>query len=219
MAAVGEFTIPSESFPLGSFFAEFPGVSVELERVVPTNHALIPYVWIRGASPRQEERIEETAGSHADVREVVLVDEIDGEYLLRVEWVHEHQGVLRAITETGVTLLSGVGSGGTWTVEVRSDTRDGISSFQEYCRDHGIPAELTALHSLAALRSGATYDLTDAQREALELAYRRGYYKTPREVSLEELAAEIGITGQSFGSRLQRGTHRLIGSTLAPTPE
>lgn len=219
MATVGEFTIPSDSFPLGSLFTEFPDVTIELERIVPTNDALIPYVWVRGASPTEEARIEETAGSHTDVKAVTLVDEIEGEYLLRVEWVPDHKGVLRAISETDVTLLSGVGSGGSWTFEVRSDTRDGISAFQGYCRDHGIPAELTSLHTLAAVKSGTEYDLTDAQREALQLAYERGYYRSPREVSLEELAAEVGITGQSFGSRLQRGTHRLIGSTVGPPPE
>lgn len=215
MSTVGEFTISSESFPLGSLFTAFPHVSVELERVVPTNHALIPYVWVRGASPTEEERIEVTAESHADVKGVTLVDEVDGEYLLRVEWVPNHQGVLRAITETGVTLVSGIGSEGTWTFEVRSDTPDGISAFQQYCRDEGIPAELVSLHALAALKSGAEYDLTDTQREALQLAYERGYYRSPREVSLEDLAAEVGITGQSFGSRLRRGIHRLIGSTIA----
>lgn len=219
MASVAEFAIPAEAFPLGRLFAEFPDVALELERVVPTNDALIPYVWVRGASPTEEERIETAASSHTDVKAITLVDEVDGEYLLRVVWIPEHEGVLRAITETDVTLISGTGFGDTWTIEVRSDTQEGISTFQQYCRDHDILAELTALHSLAARRSGAEFNLTDAQREALRLAYDRGYYQIPRESSLDELAAELGITGQSFGSRLQRGTHRLIGSTIATSPK
>lgn len=215
MATVGEFTIPSDSFPLGSFFTAFPDVSVELERVVPTTDALIPFVWVRGASPDEEAQIEATAGHHAEVKNVALVDKVEGEYLLRVEWVPDHEGVLKAITETGVTLLSGVGSEDTWTVEVRGDSNEDISEFQQYCRDHNIPAELASLHALNTLDSGAEYDLTDTQREALQLAYERGYYQSPREVSLDELAAEVGITGQSFGSRLRRGIHQLLGSTVA----
>jgi hypothetical protein len=85
--------------------------------------------------------------------------------------------------------------------------------------DHDIPARLASLHALTALDSGAEHDLTDTQREALLLAYERGYYQSPREVSLDELAAEVGITGQSFGSRLRRGIHRLIGSTLASSSD
>jgi len=219
MATVGEFTIPSESFPLGSLFTEFPSVTVELERIVPTNHALIPYVWVRGASSTEQKRIVATASSHADVKAVTLVDQIDDEYLLRVDWVPTHHGVLRAITETSVTLVSGAGSEGSWTFEVRSDTREGISAFQQYCRDHGIPVKLASLHSVAALRSGAEYAMTDAQREALLLAYERGYYNSPREASLKDLAAEVGITGQSFRSRLRRGIDHLIGSTLASSAD
>ena len=215
MATVGEFTISSDAFPLGSFFTAFPDVSVELERVVPTTDALIPYVWVRGASPGEEAQIEATAGRHAEVKNVALIDEVEGEYLLRVEWVPDHQGILRAITETGVTLLSGVGSEDTWTVEVRGDSDKEISAFQQYCRDHDIPAKLAALHALTTLDSGGEYELTDAQREALQLAYERGYYQSPREVSLDELAAEVGITGQSFGERLRRGIHQLLGSTVA----
>lgn len=219
MASVGEFTIPSDAFPLGILFAELPDVTVELERIVPTNHALIPYVWVRGASPIEEDQIEETAGRHADVKNVTLIDEVNDKYLLRIEWVSHHEGVLRAITETGVTLLSGVGSKGTWTFEVRSDAHGGISEFQEYCHDHDIPAELASLHSMAALKNEAEHGLTDTQREALLLAYERGYYRSPREISLEELASEVGITGQSFGSRLRRGIHRLIGNTLTSSSD
>lgn len=90
MATMGEFTIPSESFPLGSLFTEFPNVTVELERVVPTNRAFVPYVWVRNASPREEKRMEATVCSHADIKDVILVDEVDDEYLLRVEWMPNH---------------------------------------------------------------------------------------------------------------------------------
>jgi predicted DNA binding protein len=56
--------------------------------------------------------------------------------------------------------------------------------------------------------------LTDTQREALVLAYERGYFGSPRETSLEEVAAELDITQQSLSSRLRRGHRRLIAATL-----
>lgn len=59
MATIAEYTIPAESFPLGSVFKEFPDVEVELERVVPTNKAIIPYFWVRHAGEREETEIEE----------------------------------------------------------------------------------------------------------------------------------------------------------------
>ncbi|MEA5389123.1 helix-turn-helix domain-containing protein [Haloarculaceae archaeon H-GB11] len=57
--------------------------------------------------------------------------------------------------------------------------------------------------------------MTETQREALVLAYERGYFDSPRKVSLEEVAEELGITQQSLSSRLRRGHRRLIGATLA----
>lgn len=47
MATIAAFTIPTESFPLGDVFEDHPDVTVELERVIPTNKAIIPYLWVR----------------------------------------------------------------------------------------------------------------------------------------------------------------------------
>ena len=121
---------------------------------------------------------------------------------------------MKAITETDVVLLSGMGTAAEWTFELRADEREAVSAFQQYCQEHDIPVELTALHALSEMQTGAPHDLTEPQREALVLAYERGYYHSPRAVTLEELADDLGITGQSLGSRLRRGTHRLVGSTL-----
>ena len=214
MATLAEFTIPAESFPLGSVFTDHPGVTVELERVIPTNKAIIPYFWIRGVGETEETEIEAAFRKLPDVKRVVKVDQVGGDYLKRIEWSADYQGVMKAIVETGATLISGVGTAEEWTFEIRADTRDGIAEFQRYCHEHDIPVTLTALHALSSIETGTEYNLTEAQREALILAYQRGYYQVPREASLDEMAKELDITGQSLGTRLQRGIHRLIGSTL-----
>jgi predicted DNA binding protein len=46
------------------------------------------------------------------------------------------------------------------------------------------------------------------------LAYERGYFESPREVTLTELGEELGITQQAVGSRLRNGSKYVIGSTL-----
>jgi predicted DNA binding protein len=139
--------------------------------------------------------------------------------LLRVEWDPEAKGILRAISDTHVSLISAVGTSEEWRFEARAEDRDAISEFQTRSRELDVPIELVGLHALSPMRSGAQYDLTETQREALVLAYERGFYQSPREVTLDTLAKELGITGQSLGSRLRRGTNRLIGSTLiGPTP-
>jgi len=46
------------------------------------------------------------------------------------------------------------------------------------------------------------------------VAYGLGYYESPREATREDVADELGISPQAVGSRLQRGTRRLLASTL-----
>lgn len=135
--------------------------------------------------------------------------------MLRTEWGPTYEGVLRAIGDADVVLLSGAGTATEWTFEVRADEREQVAAFQAYCDEHGVAVTLESLQALSKPGADQEYGLTEAQREALVLAYERGYYRSPRETTLAELAAEVGITGQSFGSRLRRGIHRLVGATLA----
>lgn len=211
MAIVAEFTIDASEFPLGSVFEDFPDITLELERVVPTQTALMPYLWVHGvAAAELEALLDRPSGMDG----LEIVDAVDGDYLVRLEWEHDLDGVVEAITGTDVVLLSGSGTSDRWTFEVRGDDREAVSQFQQYCRDHEVPITLTSVHALSRLQGGGEFGLTAAQREALELAYERGYFKTPREASLEDIAGDLDITGQSLGSRIRRGINQLIGETL-----
>lgn len=55
-----------------------------------------------------------------------------------------------------------------------------------------------------------TQTLTSKQREAVRLAFERGYFTVPREVSLTELADELEISRQAFTHRLQRGLYGIL---------
>lgn len=52
--------------------------------------------------------------------------------------------------------------------------------------------------------------LTPAQDEALRTAVRSGYYRIPRPLNLNELAAELGIAPASLSERLRRAEGRVI---------
>ena len=59
--------------------------------------------------------------------------------------------------------------------------------------------------------------LTDRQREALRIAYERGYFDIPRRASLDDVAAELGISASSVSERLRRAQTQLIEETVATT--
>jgi predicted DNA binding protein len=211
MATVLEFTSPAAEFPLGSVFEKLPGVTVELERLIPHETLIIPYFWVRGVD---SEDIEAAFEPHAGVTDIRLVDNVEDEYLMRAEWKPEYFGVLSALAKANVVVLSGVGTKDEWRFEVRGESQETIAEFREYCQKNDIPIAITAVHAMLPIQ-GEGYELTETQREALILAYERGYFNTPREVSLEEVADELGITQQSLSSRLRRGHRRLIGATLS----
>ncbi len=210
MATVLEFSSPVEEFPLGSVFMDLPEVTVELERLIPHETLIIPYFWVRGADVTD---IEDSFEAHAGVTNIRLIDSVEDQYLMRAEWDKEYVGVLSALAEIHIVVLSGIGTKHGWEFEVRSETREDIAAFRTYCQDNDIPIDITAVHALLPIQ-GEGYELTEPQREALVVAYERGYFDSPRDASLEDVAEELGITQQSLSSRLKRGHRRLIAATL-----
>ncbi|WP_226482997.1 helix-turn-helix domain-containing protein [Natrinema amylolyticum] len=212
MATEATFTIPSDEFPLGSIFERVPDVTVELERIIPARDVVVPYFWVRGTTV---DDIESAFADHPGVTDIKLVDSVADEYLLRVEWALDYEGVLSTLTETKIPLVKAVGTSQQWTFDVRGDDRSDIATFQRRCREQGIPITLTRLHALTPIETDAETMLTDAQREALVLAYDRGYFNSPRDVTMAELGDELGITQQAVASRLRRGTDQLLGTALS----
>lgn len=216
MAIEASFTIDQLEFPLNVIFEELSGATVELDRVVPTSDAVIPYFWIY-AEHTDEFTADLSEDSGVDAFQVI--DKLDEQMLVRIDWNFDYESVLTAIVNTDVTLLSGIGTEEGWTFEVRSSDQTAVSDFQAYCLENDIPVELTQLHALSSLESDREYDLTDGQRKALVLAYSRGYFDSPRDATQDDLADELEISRQAVSSRLQRGLRRLVASTLITTQE
>jgi Predicted DNA binding protein len=211
MATVVEFGSSADAFPLGSVFETLPEAAVELERLVTHETHIIPYLWVRGTTASD---IEEAFANHAGLTSIRLVDSVEGEYLLRAEWNQEHVGILEALAQTNLVMLSGTGTESGWQFEVRGENREAVGAFRTYCQENDTPITITAVHALLPAEDEG-YGLTDRQREALVLAYERGYFESPRESTLAEVATALDITQQSLSSRLRRGHRRLIDATIA----
>ncbi|MDG5775506.1 helix-turn-helix domain-containing protein [Haloarculaceae archaeon H-GB2-1] len=210
MATVAEFSIEPTAVPLQEIFDVFPAAQIELERVVPLEQGIVPYLWISGIDASGRDVL---ASLHA-LSHVRIVDLIDDEVLCRADWERCNRGFFDPLIESNVSLLSATCTADGWTVIVRGEDRGDVAAFQERCLSGGVPLTLSRIHSLTPLLTGHEYTLTDPQRTALLLAFERGYFDTPRETTLEELAGELGITRQALASRLRRGHRRLIEATL-----
>ncbi|RQG92944.1 bacterio-opsin activator [Natrarchaeobius halalkaliphilus] len=209
MATLIDFVVSAEEFPFGELFTALPDVSVELDRVVPTNGALFPYVWISGGDHADIEAALEPSGATFVPQTVTLVDELeDRGSLYRVTWDPEPTGLIEIISDSGATMVSAVGARGQWTFTLRFDEHAEIGAFQNRCRTTDIHLSLSRLQPLGY--AARDRELTPAQLEALELAYRCGYFDDSRRVTLDDLASEVGISRQSVAGRLRRGHRNLL---------
>jgi predicted DNA binding protein len=212
MTIEASFTVDQADFPLSAVFEQLDGATIELDRVVPTSGAVVPYVWIHGGEASD---LKTDLSEDDGIDDVTLVDELDDHFLVRVRWDLDHESILTAIVDTDVVLLSGLGSEERWTFEVRADDQRDLSAFQSYCRDHGVSVDLTQLHELSMVDAENGYDLTDGQHQVLELAYANGYFDSPRAATQGDIAAELGVSRQAVSSRLQRGMRQLVSNTVA----
>ncbi|ELZ18769.1 bacterio-opsin activator HTH domain-containing protein [Haloterrigena salina JCM 13891] len=215
MATEASFTVPSDEFPLGTVFKKLPNVSVELERIIPARDVVIPYFWVRGTAI---DNVQGAFSEHPGVKQIQFIDSVEDENLLRVEWALDYDDVLTTLTETNTALIEAVGTSKQWTFDIRGDTRHDIADFQSRCRELDIPITLTELHALTPIETATEAALTDTQQEALVLAYECGYFESPREVTMEEIGDELGISQQAVASRLRRGIKQILGNTLSDIP-
>ncbi|MCU4751780.1 helix-turn-helix domain-containing protein [Halobacteria archaeon AArc-curdl1] len=213
MATIATFQLPLEGFPLGVGIAGDRSIRVELERVVPTEGVNIPFFWVWNCTDFDafERRVRDTDA----VQSVTVLTEAEDGRLYRARWSDAVEGFLSGITELGATLLNGAGTRDGWRFELRFDERSTVRTFLEYCQEQAVPVELTRLYTPQEASARDRYSLTDEQRETIRLAYERGYFDEPREITQAQLAEAFDISQRAVSRRLQRGLSRLIAETIA----
>lgn len=212
MSVVLEFTIDAGAFTLGRVLSG-TGMRVELERVVPTGTQMFPFVWATGPN---HETFEANVSAHPRVAECVVLDRVGDGGLYRVEWVDAPADLVDGIDASAASVLQARGNG-TWAFRLRFRNHDDLSAFHDYCTDRNVPIRVertSPFHRTG--EDGRRFDLSRAQREALVLALRQGYFATPSEVTLDDLAAELGISRQALSKRIRRGNETVLRGVLLP---
>lgn len=211
MSVILEFSIEPDEFVLGRALSGGPNVELELERIVPTENAVMPFVWATGDELRS---FEETVRESPSVRELVALDRIGDSGLYRIEWGEYAEDLMTGIAETEATVLEGRANG-TWVFRLRFNNHDKLTHLYNYLTDHDIDVHVERTYTLTEeSERGRRFDLTAEQREALVLALQRGYFATPSETDLDELAAELDISRQAVSDRIRRGNEKILRRVL-----
>ena len=117
--------------------------------------------------------------------------------------------------ETGANVRSAVASDGRCrlTVELSPDTN--VRAVMERVCEEFSGTELVAKCEVEPTGGTALpddTDMTERQREALEVAYRAGYYDWPRESTAEEVADSLDISSATLHGHLRKAENQMLRS-------
>jgi predicted DNA binding protein len=213
MSVILEVSIPAEDFVLGEALKADADITVRLERVVPLEEGNVPYFRVQN---HDLDSIEAALRESTDLNAFEVIDNVGDEALIRVEWTHDTDGFIEALTLANGSLLEAIGSGDSWEIQIRFDDHDNLTRFYRHCVDCDISMTLRRMHNPGIPdHRGLDFSLTETQRETLLRAFEAGYFDIPRRTTLVELAEELGVSDTATSQRLRRGITTLLLSTLA----
>ncbi|WP_265108789.1 helix-turn-helix domain-containing protein [Halosolutus halophilus] len=209
MSTIAEFRLPAPDTSLAVVFDRVPEATVELESAVSRTH---PCLWVSG--------VDHTAAAAAfeadpSIEAYELLVEADNRLLYDVTFTNETMSLCDQLLADGGSLLEAWGTDGWWQVRVRYHDREALCAVHDRLVERGVTVDLRRVTDVSNAVSRET-QLTPQQREALEAALERGYFEIPRDISMEELASELGISHQALSERLRRAYETLVDEELQP---
>lgn len=148
------------------------------------------------------------------IRSFERVSDLGTEAVYRFEYEPEATVFSKAISDVDGVSLDWMNRDAAWIVRVWLPDREALAALCEYAVDSDIDLSLENVRNYANPVGGEP-DLTRSQRETLLLALEMGYFEEPRAVTLEDVAAEHGISQPAAGGRIRRGIRRLLTATVA----
>lgn len=209
-SSIAVFEIPSENFILGQVLSEIGDYYAELTQFVPTDKQFIPYLWIDATDLPQVESILQ---KRAEIRQVTKYDERAGRALYELRLIQPQDDFFTILKEMDCLVNEASGTPDRWKFELFASEPEELTRFQARCKEKSIPIEIRTV-----LGEGRTAEsrseLTQKQREILQLAFDHGYFGNPREITVTELAEEFAISPQAASKRLRRGMENAVRQIL-----
>lgn len=160
------------------------------------------------------EELEESLNSDPTVADYEQIDSNGSTNIYYVEHTDETKLISPAVTAANGFLLQAETKDNGWVIQAQLPSREALNSVWERARANDISFNLLEIYEKREGGSKTSFGLTEEQQLALEVAYKKGYFSEPREMSLEDIADEIGISSTAMSGRLRRGMRNLVSSTL-----
>jgi predicted DNA binding protein len=205
--------LPTEAFALGETFSTIPSLSVTGASFSATGEAAImPLLWFQTT----DETLVPTLDSDPTVASATELVRTDDRRLYRMEWSPDIRSLCQLLLSSQAILQDASATANHWTVEILYPDRETLSQTSAYYEQYDLSFEIESVRTLDPDQP-SQYGLTPPQYETLMVACKRGYFAVPREITLETLAAEMGVSHQALSERLRRAHQTLITAVLKGT--
>ncbi len=142
-----------------------------------------------------------------------VIETRDGEAIYSFEYTDDAKLLSPVISAANGVILDMQNDGSAWILTVWMPERTDLAHLWDYARQNDIEIDLLRVNEYASL-GNTDAGLTDSQREALLVAFERGYFEEPRDATLGEVAADLDISQPAASGLLRRGIKRLIVSSM-----
>ena len=143
-----------------------------------------------------------------------LMIERGDETLFEVHWSDHVDGIVKALIDTRANILEATGEAEVWDFRLRFEAHEQLSELNVALTESGIPVTLRHIYNPTLPKEATT--LSEEQREALRVAYQRGFFEVPRGITLAELADELDISDSALSQRMRRGLSVAVKQVVFP---
>lgn len=215
MAIIVRGRVPATEFALAETLSTLSDVAFEVEKIVESGtDAVMPLLWARGAD---HETVTSVFDDDPSVREVELLSDFGDEHLYRMEWISEIELVLQMLTTAGATIMEAFSGDMSWSLRVLYPTRNALTETSDYCDEKDLTFDIKSVHEMEGDPAGR-YGLSEVQYRAFTAAAEAGYYHVPRDITMQALAEELGVSHQALSERLRRAVDTLAANTVLTGP-
>ena len=142
-----------------------------------------------------------------------------------LEWRPTGEALLGTLVDHGTNVTAVRADGGTARYEFEVASGAEVRSLLDSVTGQYHDTRVLSKRERAALPEAADplpedrlADLTERQREALEAAYRAGYFEWPRDSDAEEVAEALDISSPTLHSHLRKAERSLLAALFDPPP-
>jgi len=209
-----EFTVGDDCHPLVALASRLPdGTTLRAAAVIPRNDREALYVTtVHGATDADVS----DAGDATDAVVSIDLARTDDERGVRCGIVAESPVPETRLADVGAALSQTVVDGGQARISAalggETTVKACIKTLSDHCGKRSVTTLWTAAERAVQPGVAATDELTDRQRQVLELAVEAGYFERPRHNNTGELADALDISRATFTQHLRAAQRKLFES-------